>query len=195
LPGTIPTFSVTKGFVQTPANLVTQCFLNVLCTIPEYTDAPQPKIIVISSTGLTPSAHKALPVLLKPLYGVVLAAPHKDKIGMERAIAHCAGWAWDPKADGAVAEDILGGGWTRRKGLPAAGSLRRMLVVRPALLTDGKCVADEVEAKGKDKLPYRVSEQELGGYTISRKDIAHFVVDALTRRWNEFENKHVNVAY
>jgi hypothetical protein len=52
-----------------------------------------------------------------------------------------------------------------------------------------------VEAKGKDKLPYRVSEQELGGYTISRKDIAHFVVDALTRRWNEFENKRVNVAY
>ncbi|KAJ7346957.1 hypothetical protein DFH08DRAFT_1007441 [Mycena albidolilacea] len=139
--GTIPTFSVTKGFIQTPANLVTQCFLNVLCIIPEYTDAPQPKIIVISSTGLTPFAHKSLPVLLKPLYGV----------------------AWDSKADGAVAEDILGGGWTRRKGLPAAGSLRRMLVVRPALLTDGKCVADEVEAKGKDKLPYRVSGQELGG--------------------------------
>ncbi|KAJ7902172.1 hypothetical protein B0H14DRAFT_2670236 [Mycena olivaceomarginata] len=193
--GTYPTFSVTKGFVQTPANLVTQCLLNVLCTIPEYPDAPQPKIIVISSTGLTPSAHDALPCLLKPLYGVVLAAPHKDKIGMERAIAHCAGWTWDPKADGEVAEDILGEGWMERKGLPAAGSLKSMLVVRPALLTDGKCVADELVTKGKAKPAYRVGEQELGGYTISRKDVAHFVVDALTTRWDELRNKHVNVAY
>ncbi|KAJ7268653.1 hypothetical protein B0H12DRAFT_1095949 [Mycena haematopus] len=191
--GTYPTFHLFKGFVQTPANLVTQCLLNVLCTMPTYTDAPQPKIIVISSTGLTPSAHAALPILLKPLYGVVLAAPHKDKIGMEHAIAHCAGWTWDPKADGDVSEDILGAGWTQRKGLPAPGSLKRILVIRPALLTDGKCVADEVEAKGKGK-GYRVSEQELGGYTISRKDTAHFVVDALTR-WDEFENKRVNVAY
>ncbi|KAF7376428.1 NAD(P)-bd-dom domain-containing protein [Mycena sanguinolenta] len=189
--GTYPKFQLSQGFVQTPVNLVTQCFLNVLCTIPTYPDAPQPKIIVISSTGLTPSAHAALPCLLKPLYGVVLAAPHKDKIGMERAIAHCAGWAWDPTADGPVSEEeILGEGWTERKGLPAPGSLKRMLVVRPALLTDGKCAADEGKGKG-----YRVSETELGGYTISRKDTAHFVVDALTRRWDEFENKRVNVAY
>ncbi|KAJ6498975.1 hypothetical protein C8R45DRAFT_99383 [Mycena sanguinolenta] len=189
--GTYPKFQLTKGFVQTPPNLVTQCLLNVLCTMPTYTSAPQPKIIVISSTGLTPSAHAALPLLLKPLYGVVLAAPHRDKIGMERAIAHCAGWTWDPKADGPVAEsEILGEGWTQRKGLPTPGSLKRMLVVRPALLTEGKCVVDENKGKG-----YRVSENELGGYTISRKDTAHFVVDALTRRWDEFENKRVNVAY
>ncbi|KAF8210678.1 hypothetical protein K438DRAFT_1570167 [Mycena galopus ATCC 62051] len=181
--GTYPKFHLSKGFVQTPANLVTQCLLNVLCTMPTYADAPQPKIIVISSTGLTPSAHAALPLLLKPMYGVVLAAPHKDKIGMERAIARCAGWTWDPKADGPVAEDeILGEGWTQRKGLPAPGSLKRILVIRPALLTDGKWEK------------YRVSEQELGGYTISRKDTAHFVVDALGR-WDEFENKRVNVAY
>ncbi|KAF7361612.1 NAD(P)-bd-dom domain-containing protein [Mycena venus] len=192
--GTYPTFHLTKGFVQTPANLVCQCLLNVLCTMQTYPDAPQPKMIIISSTGLTPSAHKELPVLLKPLYGVVLAAPHKDKIGMERAIAHCAGWTWDQKTDGPVEEEILGEGWMQRKGLPPPGSLKRMLVIRPALLTDGKCEADEAAAKGKGKVAYRVSEKELGGYMISRKDTAHFVVDALTR-WDEFGNKRVNISY
>lgn len=195
LSGPIPGFSVTKGFVQTPPNLVTQCFLNVVCTMPQYTAAPPPKIIAISSTGFTHASHAALPLLLKPLHAMVLPAPRKDKIGMERVIAHCAGWRWDPQTDGEVAEGILDQGWMRRKGLPAAGSLKWVLVVRPAMLTDGKCVADELEAKGKGKLPYRVSEQELGGYTISRKDTAHFVVDALTRRWDEVGNRHVNVAY
>jgi len=192
--GTYPSFHLTKGFVQTPPDLVTQCLLNVLCSMPTSIAAAQPKIIIISSTGLTPAAHAALPLLLKPLYGILLAAPHRDKIGMERVIAHCAGWTWDPKADGEVAPEILGEGWTRREGLPAPGSLKRVLVIRPALLTDGKCVADEVEATGKGK-GYRISEEELSGYTISRKDTAHLVVDALAR-WDEFENKkRVNVAY
>jgi hypothetical protein len=176
-----------------PPNLVTQCLLNVLCTMPTHPGAPQPKIITISSTGLSPSAHASLPTLLKPLYSVVLTTPHKDKIGAERVIAHCAGWPWNPKTDGEPEAHILAAGWTQRPGLPAPSSLQRVLIIRPALLTDGKCMADEVAAKGKGK-SYRVSEKELGGYTISRKDTAHFVVDALSR-WEEFGNKCVNVAY
>ncbi|KAJ6521916.1 hypothetical protein DFH09DRAFT_1192026 [Mycena vulgaris] len=186
--GGIPSFHIIKGVVMNPHNLVTQCIMNVLCTMPTYAAAPQPKFIVISSTGLTPSAHAALPLLLKPLY-LMLAAPHRDKVGMERVIAHCAGLPWNSEIDGEPAADIVGERWTQRKGLPAPGTLKHVLVVRPALLTDGKCVADE--GKGKS---YRVGEGELGGYTISRKDLAHFVVDALAR-WDEFENKRVNVAY
>jgi hypothetical protein len=182
-------FSLFKGFVVHPNDLVTKCMMGVLCTMP--TDAPQPKIIAVSSSGLTPPGHAALPLPLKIFYST-LSIMHKDKICMERVVAHCAGWPWDPKRDGIAQEDILGEGWMARKGLPAPGSLKHVLIVRPALLTDGKCVGDEV--KGTGKKPYRVSEKEFKGYTVSRKDIAHFVVDALDR-WDEFENKRVNVGY
>ncbi|KAF7361643.1 NAD(P)-bd-dom domain-containing protein [Mycena venus] len=191
--GTYPSFSITKGLVQTPPDLCTQCILNVLCTMPTYANAPQPKLVVLSSIGLGPAAHKALPTLLKPLYGVALAVAHRDKIGMERAIGHCAGWSWDPKTDGEVPSDFLANGWTERKGLPPRGTLRHALIIRAGLLTDGDCVADKVAGTGKKS--YRVSEQELGGYTISRKDAAHLIVDALTRRWNEFDNRRVNTTY
>ncbi|KAJ6594473.1 hypothetical protein B0H19DRAFT_916713 [Mycena capillaripes] len=189
--GSIPKLDMFKGFVMDPPNPVTKCLLSVFCTMPKHTSPP--KIIIFSSIGLTPAGHAALPALLKPLYGVVLAAPHRDKIGVERVVAHCAGWAWDPAVDGVVEADILADGWTTRAGLPEPGSLTEVLVVRPALLTDGKCKADERAAKGKGKM-YRVGEGELGGYTISRKDAAHFVVNALSR-WDEFRNKRVNVSY
>ncbi|KAJ6594479.1 hypothetical protein B0H19DRAFT_1056764 [Mycena capillaripes] len=189
--GTYPRFDLLKGFVMDPPNPVTKCLLSVLCTMPKHT--PPPKIVVFSSIGLSRVSHAALPILLKPLYGVLLASAHRDKIGVERVVAHCAGWAWDPAVDGETGADILSTGWTEREGLPVPGSLTDVLVVRPALLTDGKCKADEVAAKGKGN-SYRASEEELGGYTISRKDTAHFVVDALSR-WDEFKNKRVNVSY
>ncbi|KAJ7185378.1 hypothetical protein C8R46DRAFT_1207548 [Mycena filopes] len=189
--GGTPSFHLLKGIVIEPHNLVSQCILNLLCTMPTYpAPQPQPRLVAISSIGLTPAAHAALPCLIKPVYSA-LDTPHRDKLGLERVLAHCAGWDW---TDAEPAEDITGAGWMAREGLPAPGELKRVLVIRPALLTDGKCVADEIDAKGKEKAPYRVSEQELGGYTISRKDTAHFVVDALAR-WDEFENKRVNIGY
>ncbi|KAF8969585.1 hypothetical protein BDZ97DRAFT_1653517 [Flammula alnicola] len=188
--GGTPKFSITQGAVITPANLVTESLFNVLTTMPRTT--PQPRIITISSTGVTPTSHAALPLLLKPLYGYLLAIPHKDKVGAERLISYCTGWPWDTKNDGEPGEDIMGSNWTERQGLPAAGSLKRVLVVRPALLTDGECLA---EKPGKKGAPYRVSEQELGGWTVSRKDVAHFVADAVLTRWDEFENKRVSIAY
>ncbi|KAJ7268704.1 hypothetical protein B0H12DRAFT_1009899 [Mycena haematopus] len=191
--GTYPSFSITKGFVQTPADLCTRCILNVLCTMPTYASAPQPKFVLLSSTGLGPAAHKALPALLKPLYGYALALPHRDKMGMEHVIFHCAGWTWDTKTEGKVSPEIMGDRWTERRGLPAKGTLRHALIIRAGLLTDGECVADKVE--GTAKKSYRVNEKELGGYTISRKDAAHLVVDALTRRRDELDNTRVNATY
>lgn len=70
------------------------------------------------------------------------------------------------------------GDWTHREGLPEFGTLKKILVVRPALLMDGERKAGK---KGKD-IGYKVSEQELGGWTVSRKDVAHFVVEAGTKR-------------
>ncbi|KIY49053.1 hypothetical protein FISHEDRAFT_42129 [Fistulina hepatica ATCC 64428] len=185
--GGAPSFKLTKGVVVTPHNLCTRCFLNVLCTLP--TNQPTPKIIAISSAGVTRASHKKLPLSLRPVYSYLIAGPHRDKLGVERVAAYCAGWNWDT-AD-RIAPGILDDGWQERVSsrIPP-GSLRTLLVVRPALLTDGDCRADSQGAKA-----YRVSETELSGYTVSRKDVGHFVAEAATKRWDEFKDKHVDIAY
>jgi hypothetical protein len=90
----------------------------------------QPVVIATSSTGILFTANK-LPLLLKPLYKVLLAQAHVDKINMENAIAE---------------------------------NLQKWVLVRGALYTNGK-------KRGE----YRTGEMEVG-YTISRRDVADFIV-------------------
>jgi len=194
--GGVPKFTFLKGFVISPTNLATQCLINALCTMPRT--SPPPRVIAMSSTGLTRASHANLPLLLKPLYGYLLTVPHKDKLGLERVVAHCAGWSWNAKDDGEPVEDLVGPDWTKLEGLPAPGSFKRVLVVRPSILTDGECVAERIQSgpeQDKGKKPYRVGEGDLRGWTVSRKDVAHFVVDAILNRWDEFENKCISIAY
>lgn len=189
-PGGVPKgFSLTKGFIIEPHNLVTQCLLNTLCTIPK--DAPQPRIVVVSSIGLTKRSHSSLPLIFKPLYAHALAMPHRDKLGVERVLAHCAGLPWDASEE-EPADDIVGAGWRERQGLPGPGELKQVLIVRPALLTDGECKADK---KKEGREPYRAEEKELGGYTVSRKDVGHFIFKAVTTDWNKYGGKIINVGY
>ena len=129
---------------------------------------------------------------MRLLYGFMLPSPHKDKIGSERIIAHCAGWDWDVADYGEPGEDLMGpGDWKEREGLPAFGTLKNVVVVRPAMLTDGKCVADTVIDR-----PYRASSEELNAaWTVSRSDTAHFAFDLAVNRWDEFQGKRVSVGY
>lgn len=184
-----------KGLIIFPENLVTQSLLNALCTMPE--SMPRPRVVTISSNGLTKASHAALPAILKPLYGYFLAAPHKDKAGAERVIAYCAGLEWNVTDDGEPGEEIMGPAWRERKGLPAPGSLREVLVMRPAILTDGECKADKTQTAicGAVKPPYRVSEEEITGYTVSRKDVAHFIAEAMLNHWDEYSGKRISLAY
>ncbi|KAF9447902.1 hypothetical protein P691DRAFT_801664 [Macrolepiota fuliginosa MF-IS2] len=200
--GGTPKFVLSKGFTISPPNLVTVSLINALSTLPP--SAPQPKIITISSTGLTPTSHSSLPILLKPLYGYFLIGPHADKLGGERVLHHCtSGWSWNSASSGEPAEGILPSEWEKTEGLPKESSLSGVVVIRPSLLTDGECLGDAYDTaikqgKGgkKAKKPYKVSaEKELGGYTVSRKDVAHFVLDLVLNRWAEFENKIVNISY
>ncbi|KLO12063.1 hypothetical protein SCHPADRAFT_929503 [Schizopora paradoxa] len=179
--GGYPSFSITKGFVQDPHNLCTACMLNVLATMPR--DAP-PKLIFLSSVGLTKETHKAIPFALKPVYGVMLKVPHNDKLGMETAVAYAAGWTWKDVPP----EGVLPEGWRAR--LPESGFEKHVVLVRAALLTDGKSKGDKEGNKA-----YRVSQEELGGYTISRRDIAHFIVEQALQEWEKFEGKVLNVGY
>lgn len=90
----------------------------------------EPTIIATSSTGILSTADK-LPLLLKPLYKLLLAKAHVDKINMENAITD---------------------------------NTQKWMLVRGALYTDGK-------RRGR----YRTGEGEVG-YTISRRDVADFIV-------------------
>jgi hypothetical protein len=184
-----PKFHPIKGFVISPHNLVTQCLLNVLCEMPKTN--PLPKVITLSTSGVSSSSRAQVPSLLNIFYGYLISHPLQDKLGMERVISHCAGWNWNPK-DGEPKEDIMGKGWQGRDGLPASGQLKNAMVVRAAPLNDGECVADS----GGSGRPYRAAEGEVKkGWSISRKDVGHFVFDAVTNHWDEYGNKQVSIAY
>lgn len=184
-----------KGAVLDNPNICTVAILNVLCTLPQ--NYPVPRILAISSIGITPESHSHLPFALKPLYNYVLSNPHADKLAMERILNHVAeGWTWNPAKDGEPSPKILPSDWKSTEGLPAEGTLKSVIVLRPSMFTDGKCQAEKYEESGrKGKAPYRASTEEIGGYTISRRDVAHFVVDLVTKRWDEFDHKVVNISY
>ena len=92
------------------------------------------------------------------------------------------------------AEDIMGPDWANREGLPKFGTFSNVLIVRPALLTDGECVADKAEKSDKKK-SYRVSTEEISGYTVSRKDVAHFIVEDALKNWENYRNTIATVVY
>jgi hypothetical protein len=65
------------------------------------------------------------------------------------------------------------------------------MIMRPAMLTDSQCRADSPKAK---KAAYRVKESLSSPYTVSQKDVAHFLVEGLLKRWEHFD-RVVEIAY
>lgn len=189
LTGGTPHFALTKGFVVSPPNLVTQSLLNCLETLP----TPHPNIIAISSAGTTRVGHHRQPFLLKQFYTYFFAVPHADKRGAEQALAYCAGWEW--KTEDNPGTEVLGGDWKTSVDLPVPGTLKNVVMVRPALLTDGACRADTWDSSASGE-PYMVEVGDLAGrWTVSRKDVAHFLVEKVVRHWDEWEGKRVSIAY
>ncbi|KAI6036237.1 hypothetical protein BKA83DRAFT_30400 [Pisolithus microcarpus] len=129
--------------------------------------------------GLTRASHNNLPLLLKPLYGYLL----RDKCGVEEVLAHCAGWPWEERDS--PGPEILGANWKERP--------KSVVVIRPALLTDGECRGD---GPVRDKQAYRVNEGDVSGsYTVSRKDVAHFLIEGVVKDWDTWQGKRVSIAY
>ncbi|KAF8625575.1 hypothetical protein AX15_005297 [Amanita polypyramis BW_CC] len=188
-------FHVIKGAQIDPPNLCTLCLQNVLATMPK-TGIQHPKLVVVTSAGLTPTLRKSLPPLVRPLYSYLLPQPHKDKIGTECLLFHCMGRKWPAEEVPEPGEDIMGPTWANRKGIPEFGSYTNVLIVRPVLSTDGKCVADEINASGNaGKKPYKVGGDEVSGYTVSRRDVAHFIADDVLKNWDQYRSTIVTVAY
>lgn len=188
----MPSVSLTKGFVISPHDLCSRSLLNTLTTMPASLRDPasQPRFVVISSIGITRAGHAKLPLPLRLFYGGFLQQPHVDKLAMERIVAHCGGWGWTEKE---LPSDVLPAGWAAEPDVPAEGSLKHAVVVRPALLTSGSCKADKPKA---GKAPYRVEDHELGdGYSVSREDVAHFIVEGLLENWSQWEGKAAHIGY
>lgn len=193
--GGTPKFTITGGAIIDPPDLCTRAMLALMpCFSKDASTQPQPKLILISSTGLSKSAHNALPLAMKPMYAYLLRSPHKDKLGMERVVHYAAhGWVW-PKEDGEPLVTILPPGWKSKLDGERAedgGFLTDVVVVRPSMLTDGDCKADK-----KGDKAYRAEEKEVAsGYTVSRRDVAHFIVEKCLPQWEKWNGKCVRVAY
>lgn len=110
----------------------------------------------------------------------MLKVPHADKLGMEKAIHWSAGWEWKDKEPPST---LLPEGWKERLG-GSEGWLKSAVIVRPTMLTDG------VE-KGK----YKTGENLSGLYSISRKDVAHFIANDLSQNWEKWDGKAVEIGY
>ncbi|PIL28686.1 hypothetical protein GSI_08730 [Ganoderma sinense ZZ0214-1] len=196
--GGVPNFSLTRGLIFDPADLVTRSLLNTFSMMPAELRAPaeaQPRFVVITSMGITTAARKALPLAIKPLYGSMLSAPHDDKLGAERVIAHVRGLPWPADSPDQVKPQVLADGWQDTPGLPAEGEIRKVIIIRPALLSDGECRGDRESKKGK--APYRAMKDGVfgDGYRVSRKDVAHFIVCDVLSNWERWEGSGVTVAY
>ncbi|EJF66355.1 hypothetical protein DICSQDRAFT_124332 [Dichomitus squalens LYAD-421 SS1] len=189
-------FTLKGGLALNHPNLCTQSLLNVLSSIPSSLRAPdsQPHFVVVTSMGCTAASHKAVPLSLKLFYNILLPAPHADKLGAERVLAHVAGLSW--QAEDKVKAEILPEGWEGTPGLPGPGELKHVVVIWPSLLTDGVCKADE-ERKPGEHAPYRALKDGHSGdaYRISRKDTAHFIVHGALANWDNWEGSRVTLAY
>ncbi|TFK93207.1 hypothetical protein K466DRAFT_594553 [Polyporus arcularius HHB13444] len=190
-----PSFSMSRGFFLDPPDLCTRSLINVLSTLPDALRAPdtQPHFVIITSMGITAESHSSVPLALKPLYSSVLPAAHADKLCMERILAYLAGLSWSSKDT--PRQEILPRGWQSTPGLLGEGELKHVVIMRPALLTDGECRGDEAGKPGK--APYRSKKDGnlSSGYRVSRKDVAHFVVQEVLPHWSEWEGFGVVLAY
>ncbi|KAG8947124.1 hypothetical protein FRC04_010975 [Tulasnella sp. 424] len=171
-------FTLTKGFVINPPNLCTSALVNILSVIP-HDLSTQPKIVAVTSNGITAKSHQGIPFLAKGFYALI-TVPHADKLGMEKAIHWSAGWPWKEEQPEA---HILPQGWQEQLG-GKPGWLKSVVVVRPAILTDG-------EEVGK----YKVGQEIPGLWTVSRKDVGHFISNDVLKDWSKWEGKAVSVGY
>lgn len=175
---TTATLSLTKGFIVHPHDLCTRALFTVVRTIQSrQPNQPIPKLVALSSTGLTPATKRVLPLLLRPLYGWALHAAHDDKRGMESIIFNGLGQQYE--AGQTPGDHIMPANWEQelRAQAPSDGLWGpRSVIIRAAFLTDG-------EGSGR----YRAEKGDFSTYTVARRDVAHFIVEKLVPDWEKYE--------
>jgi hypothetical protein len=177
-----------KGVVMTPHDLCTQGVLNIL-SVAHKAGSPAPKLIILTTTGITQKAMRVLPFALRPIYWFMLRLPMMDKRGAEAILFHAAGIPYETKRVGnkevseAPGPEYLKEGWKEK--VPE-GMLKDSgaVVIRAAMLKDGASTG-----------VYRAAKGDFGTYTIMREDVAHFVVEDLTKNWEKYASGVVTVGY
>ncbi|KAG9050961.1 hypothetical protein FS837_000624 [Tulasnella sp. UAMH 9824] len=87
--GGTPKFMLSKGFIIDPPNICSSALLNVLSVIPRF--SPQPRLIALTSNGVTSDTHKKLPLAIKASYAMI-QGPHADKLGWAERLGGKGGW-------------------------------------------------------------------------------------------------------
>jgi hypothetical protein len=170
------TISITQGLVVNPPDLITRSLLNVVSTMP----GPPRKLIVVSAAGMTREGYKKTPWMSRFLHDHVLSQPYRDKKAYEQMVAYVSGRPWNEPGD---YTDILGSDWKQR--VPAAGTYKDIIILRPPKLTNGPLTGE-----------YRVEEGNLDlPKSISRQDVAHFIVEQGIKHWDSWRGKPVSLAY
>ena len=173
-----PKFHPLKGFIIDPPNLCTISLLNILRVV-AATDV-RPKLVILTSTGVTPHSHSVLPLPMKLLYWYLLRGTLQDKRGIESLLYHGLGKEYE--AGQTPGPHILPAGW--EKDLPSPGWLKSGLVIRAALLTDGPMTKT-----------YRAAVGDFPCYRVSRADVGHFIAEGLLNEWSKWEGNVVCIGY
>ncbi|KZP01002.1 hypothetical protein CALVIDRAFT_560289 [Calocera viscosa TUFC12733] len=131
--------------------------VSILLTVLHKLNRPGLRLIAVSSMGIG-AKYYDLPLLLRPLYGIVLHGPHVDKEALEYLVLKASKFPTPPAPDASA--------------IPAEAAsvpsdwLDEVVLVRPALLTDG---AEFGKLRKAVTVP--------GAYTVSRRDTGKFIVD------------------
>jgi hypothetical protein len=167
--------------------------LPLLSSVSSPSTQPQstpPRVIIITSNGVTKKSHRALPGMMKIISNVLLTDAFRDKRAAEHLLASAIS---SSGADFGCSEEevkelekvgLLEVGW-KELTKPIIGV--EALVVRPSRLVDGECLAEAAAADAKSKKatktsmkkdgpPFRTGPEDLpGAWKVSRKDVAWFI--------------------
>jgi hypothetical protein len=173
-----PKFHPTKGFIIDPPDLCTVSLLNTLRCVAATN--VRPKLVILTSTGVTSQSHSVLPLPMKGLYWYLLRGTLQDKRGIETLLYHGLGKEYETGQT--PGPHILPDGW--EKDLPSPGWLKSGVVIRAALLTDGPMTRT-----------YRAAVGDFPCYRVSRADVGHFIAEGLLNEWGKWEGNVVCVGY
>lgn len=125
-----------------------EAITSILSALADLKPLQKPLITVISTTGIS-AGRRDVPLLMLPLYKLLLHNAHQDKANMERLLA-------ESLAEGASGKKEA---W-----------IRGFVFVRPTLLTNGAAV-------GQPKLRVGTESKPAAGYTVSREDVGKWIFD------------------
>ncbi|MCJ1268544.1 hypothetical protein MMC22_008432, partial [Lobaria immixta] len=127
-----------------------EAMTSILSALADLKPLRRPLITVISSTGIS-AGPRDVPLLLVPLYKVILHNAHQDKHNMEQILTD------------SLAESASGRKETWMRGF---------VTVRPSLLTNGPALE-------QPKVRVGTLTKPAVGYTVSREDVGKWIFDEL----------------